>query len=87
MIPCTTDNYLQRVVPENIHIAPSHPRRAKEIPYEVGSKRGQFPGGVGGGFDAFFPGLRIRLVNYYKLTVAPLSMLSVISDGLFFVEG
>ena len=45
VIPCTTDNYLQCVVPENIHIPPSHPRRAKEIPCEVGSKRGQFPGG------------------------------------------
>ena len=62
MIPCTTDNYLQCVVPENIHIPPSNQRRAKEIPCEVGSKRGQFPGDVG--FDAFFPGLRIRLVNY-----------------------
>ena len=49
MIPRTTDNYLQCIVPENIHIPPSHPRTAKEIPCEVGWKGGNFRGGGGGG--------------------------------------
>ena len=62
------------VVPENIYTPHGGQRKFRG---EGGAKKTQFPRGWGQLLEIFFPGLRVRLVSYQKLTAALLSKLSV----------
>ena len=65
------------VVPENIHTLPTEGNGNSE---GRGVQKTQFPRGWGGEWllEVFSRELRVRLVNYQKLTAALLSKFSVI---------